>query len=71
MGRPIAYTPKEVTTAVKRGEYLLKISDEALKDTPGEEEQGFRRWVRKEPVGTVLVVFAWNVSSCLLVCKAR
>jgi acyl-CoA reductase-like NAD-dependent aldehyde dehydrogenase len=36
MGRPIAYTPKEVTTAVMRGEYLLKISDETLKDTPGE-----------------------------------
>lgn len=62
MGRPIAYTPKEVATAVKRGEYLLKVSDEALKDTPGEAEEGFRRWIRKEPLGVVLVIFAWNVS---------
>jgi len=61
MGRPIAYTPKEVATAVKRGEYLLKVSEEALKDTPGEAEEGFRRWIRKEPLGVVLVVFAWNV----------
>src|SRR5690348_2821788 len=30
MGRPITYTPKEITTAAMRGEYLLKISDEAL-----------------------------------------
>lgn len=63
MGRPIAYTPKEVATAVKRGEYLLKVSGEALKDTPGEVEEGFKRWIRKEPLGVVLVVFAWNVSS--------
>lgn len=61
MGRPIAYTPKEVATAVKRGEYLLKVSADALKDTPGEQEVGFRRWIRKEPLGPVLVVFAWNV----------
>jgi acyl-CoA reductase-like NAD-dependent aldehyde dehydrogenase len=62
MGRPIAYTAKEVTTACKRGEYLLQISDEALKDTDGEAEKGFKRFIRKVPVGPVLVLFAWNVS---------
>lgn len=62
MGRPIAYTAKEVATAVKRGEYLLKISEDALKDTEGEEEKGFKRFIRKVPVGPVLVLFAWNVS---------
>ena len=61
MGRPIAYTAKEVTTAVKRGEYLLKISEEALKDTDGEAESGYKRFIRKVPVGPVLVLFAWNV----------
>jgi acyl-CoA reductase-like NAD-dependent aldehyde dehydrogenase len=61
MGRPIAYTGKEVTTAIKRGEYLLKISDEALKDTDGESEKGFKRFIRKVPVGPVLILFAWNV----------
>jgi acyl-CoA reductase-like NAD-dependent aldehyde dehydrogenase len=62
MGRPIAYTAKEVTTAVKRGDYLLKISGDALKDTDGEAEKGFKRFIRKVPVGPVLVLFAWNVS---------
>jgi acyl-CoA reductase-like NAD-dependent aldehyde dehydrogenase len=62
MGRPIAYTAKEIVTACKRGEYLLRISDEALKDTDGEEEKGFKRFIRKVPVGPVLVLFAWNVS---------
>jgi acyl-CoA reductase-like NAD-dependent aldehyde dehydrogenase len=62
MGRPIAYTAKEVTTAVKRGEYLLKISEDTLKDTLGEAEKGFKRFIRKVPVGPVLILFAWNVS---------
>jgi acyl-CoA reductase-like NAD-dependent aldehyde dehydrogenase len=63
MGRPIAYTAKEVTTAVKRGECLLKISADTLKDTDGEAEKGFKRFIRKVPVGPVLILFAWNVSS--------
>ncbi len=61
MGRPIAYTAKEITTAVARGEYLLKISGDALKDTEGEPEQGFKRYIRKAPIGPVLILFAWNV----------
>lgn len=63
MGRPIAYTGKEVSTAVKRAEYLLKISDEALKDTDGEAEKGFKRFIRKVPVGPVLILFTWNVGA--------
>ncbi len=64
MGRPIAYTAKEVTTAVKRGEYLLKISEDTLRDTEGEAEKGFKRFIRKVPVGPVLILFAWNVGHC-------
>lgn len=62
MGRPIAFTGKEISTAAKRAEYLLQISDEVLKDTDGEPEKGFKRFIRKVPVGPVLVIFAWNVS---------
>lgn len=61
MGRPIAYTAKEITTAVARGEYLLKISDEALQVTAGEPEEGFRRYIKKVPVGPILILFTWNV----------
>lgn len=53
MGRPIAYTSKEVSTAVMRAEYLLKVSDEVLSDSPGETQEGFKRFIRKEPLGPV------------------
>lgn len=62
MGRPIAYTGVEIKTAVKRGDYICKIAKEALADTPGEAEKGFVRFIRKVPVGPVLIIFAWNVS---------
>ncbi|KAF2279030.1 aldehyde dehydrogenase [Westerdykella ornata] len=67
MGRPIAYTPKEISTAVMRGEYLLKISGDALKDTEGEPEKGFQRYIRKVPVGPVLILFPWNYPYLTLV----
>jgi len=67
MGRPISYTPSEISTAVKRGEYLVKISDEALKDTDGETEKGFKRFIRKVPVGPVLIIFAWNVGFIIII----
>lgn len=63
MGRPIAYTAKEVTTAIKRAEYLLKISSTVLQDVEGEPEKGFKRFIRRAPVGPVLIIFAWNVSN--------
>lgn len=61
MGRPIAYASKEIATAVARGQYLLKISSDALSDTDGEPENGFKRYIKKVPVGPVLILFAWNV----------
>ncbi|OCK82405.1 betaine aldehyde dehydrogenase 2 [Lepidopterella palustris CBS 459.81] len=67
MGRPIAYTAKEVTTAVARGEYLLRISEEALSDTDGEAERGFKRYIKKVPVGPVLIIFPWNYPYLTLV----
>lgn len=62
MGRPINYTAVEVKTAVKRGSYLNQIAGEVLEqDVPGQTETGFKRYIRREPVGVVLTMFAWNV----------
>lgn len=62
MGRPIAYTAVEVKTAVARAEYMLKISEDSLADTPGDAQDGLQRYIKKVPLGPVLILFAWNVS---------
>ena len=67
MGRPIAYAAKEIATAIARARYLLQISSAALADTPGEPEAGFTRFIRKAPVGPVLIIFAWNYPYLILV----
>ncbi|KAL2887546.1 Succinate-semialdehyde dehydrogenase [Ceratocystis lukuohia] len=67
MGRPINYTPKEIDTAIMRSEYLLKVSNDVLKDTPGDAQDGFQRYIRKVPVGPVLIIFAWNYPYLILV----
>ena len=64
MGRPIAYTPKEIDTMCIRAEYMLRLADEALALLPGEPEPGIRRFVTREPLGPVLLIFPWNVRCC-------
>lgn len=68
MGRPISYTGGEVATAVKRAEYMNKIAASVLEEpTPGEAQEGFKRYIKKEPVGVILVIFAWNYPYLILV----
>lgn len=62
MGRPIAFSAKEIETFRKRGDHILSIAEESLKSLPGTPENGFRRFLKKEPVGPTLIITAWNVS---------
>lgn len=61
MGRPVSFSHKEIETMQKRADYLLDIAEEALSPLPGRTEPGFRRCIKKIPVGPTLIVFAWNV----------
>ncbi|KAJ9657288.1 hypothetical protein H2198_004411 [Neophaeococcomyces mojaviensis] len=71
MGRPIAYTPVEIKTAIKRAEYLVKIAPEVLSShipVLGEVEPGFNRYLQRHlPKGVILVIFAWNYPYLILV----
>ncbi|KAL2849828.1 Aldehyde/histidinol dehydrogenase [Aspergillus pseudoustus] len=60
MGRPISYTAGEIDTMRKRADYLLELAEDSLKSIPGQPENGFKRYVKKEPVGPVLLATAWN-----------
>jgi acyl-CoA reductase-like NAD-dependent aldehyde dehydrogenase len=60
MGRPIKYTPGEVRGFEERARYMLSAAKEGLADVRVEGKEGFTRFIRKDPVGVVLVIAPWN-----------
>jgi acyl-CoA reductase-like NAD-dependent aldehyde dehydrogenase len=60
MGRPLRYTPNEVRGTVERARYMIDIAADALADLDPGTKTGFMRFVRREPLGVVLAVAAWN-----------
>ena len=61
MGRPIAHSPFELKRGFQeRGTYMAGIAGSALADIEVERSQSFHRFVRREPLGVVLVLAPWN-----------
>lgn len=61
MGRPIRYTPGEIRGGFQeRARYMMSIAEERLADIHPSEKKGFQRFIRREPLGTVLVLAPWN-----------
>ena len=61
MGRPLRYTPFELTKGFQeRAAYMIDIAEESLSEIEATEMPGFRRFIRREPLGTVFVLAPWN-----------
>ncbi|HXV39839.1 MAG TPA: aldehyde dehydrogenase family protein [Steroidobacteraceae bacterium] len=60
MGRPIRYAPSEVRGTLERARHMIAIAAESLADVDPGPKPGFRRFVRREPLGVVFTVAAWN-----------
>ena len=61
MGRPLRYTPFEIRKGFQeRAHHMIDIAEAALADLPAEEMPGFRRYIRRVPLGLVLVLAPWN-----------
>lgn len=61
MGRPIAHTPFEITRGFQeRARYMAGVAASALTDIEIEQTQQFRKFIRREPLGVVLVLAPWN-----------
>ena len=61
MGRPVRYSPNEILNGFsERAEYMIGIAEQALSAINPSEKEGFKRFIKKEPLGTVLVLAPWN-----------
>ncbi|CAO3668997.1 unnamed protein product [Umbelopsis vinacea] len=60
MGRPARYGAGEVKGVIERASYMNKVAIKSLQDEQFNDQQGFTRFLRKEPLGPVLIIAAWN-----------
>ena len=60
MGRPVRYGGGELGGFEERARHMIGIAADALADVEPNEKAGFRRFVRRVPLGTVLTVAPWN-----------
>jgi acyl-CoA reductase-like NAD-dependent aldehyde dehydrogenase len=60
MGRPLGQSPGEIRGFEERARYMIGIAPDALADFAPDRQDGFTRFIRREPLGTVFVVAPWN-----------
>ena len=60
MGRPIRYSPGEVRGFEERARTMIEAAPAALSDLQVGPKPGFERFIRREPLGVVLVLAPWN-----------
>jgi len=60
MGRPIAASGGEVDGLAERARAMIELAPEALADVVPEPRPGFRRFIRRGPLGLVLTIAPWN-----------
>lgn len=60
MGRPVRYGAGELRGFAERARHMIAIAPQALADIEPAPVAGFRRYIKREPLGTVLVVAPWN-----------
>jgi len=60
MGRPIAFGAGEIGGLAERARHMIDIAPTALKDVVPKKQDGFNRFIRRDPLGVVLTVAPWN-----------
>lgn len=60
MGRPMRFGAGELRGFEERARHMIAIAPEALAAVEPTPVAGFRRHIKREPLGTVLVVAPWN-----------
>ncbi|KAG8692210.1 hypothetical protein FRC08_009937 [Ceratobasidium sp. 394] len=62
MGRPVSQNAGEIRGTLERANYMLSIAENALAPVGLEDtdKPGFKRYIKREPLGVVFVIAPWN-----------
>jgi acyl-CoA reductase-like NAD-dependent aldehyde dehydrogenase len=60
MGRPISQAPGEIGGLEERARHMIAIAPKALADVVPDRQPGFNRFIRRVPLGVVVILAPWN-----------
>lgn len=60
MGRPVSQAPNEIRTCVDRARYMIAEAPAGLAPLDPAPKNGFKRYVKRTPLGVVFVIAPWN-----------
>lgn len=60
---PVSQGPGEIRGFLERAEYMLDIAEESLKDFVLPDKPGFKRLIKRDPLGVVFVIAPWKYAS--------
>ena len=60
MGRPVSQAPNEVRTCIDRARYMIAEAPAGLAPLDPGPKDGFKRYVKRTPLGVVFVIAPWN-----------
>lgn len=60
MGKPLRQARQEVDGMLNRAETMVRLAPSSLQDDILPPKEGFSRFIRREPLGIVLDIAAWN-----------
>jgi acyl-CoA reductase-like NAD-dependent aldehyde dehydrogenase len=60
MGRPISQAPNEARGGVERTRFMIDEAEAGLAAYDPGPKEGFKRYIKREPLGVVYVIAPWN-----------
>lgn len=60
MGRPISQAPNEARGGVERTRFMIEEAEAGLAAYDPGPKEGFKRYIKREPLGVVYVIAPWN-----------
>ena len=60
MGRPVRFGGGELRGFEERARHMLAIAEETLSPVTPAAKEGFRRYIRRDPLGLVFTIAPWN-----------
>jgi acyl-CoA reductase-like NAD-dependent aldehyde dehydrogenase len=60
MGRPVRFGAGELGGFEERARHMIAIAEESLAPITPDPMTGFRRYIRREPLGSVFTIAPWN-----------